>query len=317
MAVKHVVKESGNKNFTAAALDDAMLLSGFGVYNMLHMLMCGIILMGVIMQSLALGYVMPAAQCDLDLTLQQRGWLAAIPFMGDYNNRIYNTVNDMATSGPSAVVYTYLGEFNNLRHRDKMVAFGSSFVGIGTVVLPAVSWLILPMEFYYPLPLLGIAYRSWRLLVVACALPYALGAVLLMFYPDSPKFLNAVGRLEECLEVVKKIYSVNQCKPKESFEVKTLISDNQNNKKENNRGIMTLLHSVREQTLPLFKKPLLPWTCLTCFVQFGIFATTNGFYVWFPTVLNSLANHNGDESSICAILDATKAHGNTTVVSHC
>ncbi|CAH2216204.1 jg3637, partial [Pararge aegeria aegeria] len=39
-------------------------------------------------------------------------------------------------SGPSAVVYTYLGEFTNLRHRDKMVAFGSSFVGIGTVVLP-------------------------------------------------------------------------------------------------------------------------------------------------------------------------------------
>lgn len=39
-------------------------------------------------------------------------------------------------SGSSAVVYTYLGEFNNLRHRDKMVAFGSSFVGIGTVILP-------------------------------------------------------------------------------------------------------------------------------------------------------------------------------------
>lgn len=39
-------------------------------------------------------------------------------------------------SGPSAVVYTYLGEFNNLHHRDKMVAFGASFVGIGTVVLP-------------------------------------------------------------------------------------------------------------------------------------------------------------------------------------
>lgn len=60
-----------------------MFFTGFGAYNVLHMLMCGVILMGVIMQSLALGYVMPAAQCDLNLTLQQRGWLAAIPFAGE------------------------------------------------------------------------------------------------------------------------------------------------------------------------------------------------------------------------------------------
>lgn len=60
--------------------------TGFGIYNISHMLMSGVILLGMIMQSLALGYILPAAQCDLDLTLQQRGWLSAIPFLGeDYN----------------------------------------------------------------------------------------------------------------------------------------------------------------------------------------------------------------------------------------
>lgn len=38
--------------------------------------------MGMIMETLGLSYVMPAAQCDLELTLQQKGWLAAIPFVG-------------------------------------------------------------------------------------------------------------------------------------------------------------------------------------------------------------------------------------------
>lgn len=56
--------------------------AGFGIYNILHMLLSGLILMGVIMQSLVMGYVMPAAQCDLHLSLPQRGWLAAIPFLG-------------------------------------------------------------------------------------------------------------------------------------------------------------------------------------------------------------------------------------------
>ncbi|PZC82773.1 hypothetical protein B5X24_HaOG209871 [Helicoverpa armigera] len=166
-------------------------------------------------------------------------------------------------SGSSAVVYTYLGEFNNLRHRDKMVAFGSSFVGIGTVILPCVSWLILPLEFAYPIPFLGIEYRPWRLLVVACAIPFALGSVLLLFAPESPKFLFATGDYDGALEV----------------------------------------------------RPLLPWTALTCFVQFGIFATTNGFYVWFPSILNSLANHEGGETKICDVLDAGRdAVSNGTII---
>lgn len=43
---------------------------------------------------------------------------------------------------------------------------------------------------------------------------------------------------------------------------------------------------------------------------------TNGFYVWFPTILNSLANHEGGETSICAVLDASKvAAANSTEVS--
>ncbi|CAH2269739.1 jg18953 [Pararge aegeria aegeria] len=61
----------------------ASFLRGFGIYNILHMLLSGLVLMGVIMQSLVMGYVLPAAQCDLHLTLGQRGWLAAIPFLGN------------------------------------------------------------------------------------------------------------------------------------------------------------------------------------------------------------------------------------------
>ncbi|KOB69130.1 SV2-like protein 1, partial [Operophtera brumata] len=267
------------------------------------MLMTGLILMGMIMQSLAMGYVLPAAQCDLELTLKQRGWLSAIPFLAiiltsyfwgwlaDTKGRrpamLYSMLFSVVftifasfapdlisfailvflsavfTSGSSAVAYTYLGEFNNLRHRDKMVTFGSSFIGLG------ISWAILPLEFAYPVPVLGILYRPWRLLVVAIAVPFAVAMVLLYLAPESPKFLS----------------------------------------------VMAVLSSMKEQTLPLFKMPFIPWLSLTCFVQFGILAATNGFYVWFPTILNSLANHEGGETKICDVLDASRVSvANSTVI---
>ncbi|XP_026759665.2 synaptic vesicle glycoprotein 2C-like [Galleria mellonella] len=329
----------------AATLDEAMTLAGLGIYNILHMLLCGVILLGVIMQSLALGYVMPAAQCDLQLTLQQRGWLAAIPFLAiilmsyfwgwlaDTRGRrpvmlfsmLANVVFSVLTSfapdlisfailqffssvfmsGPSAVVYTFIGEFNCNQHRDKMVAFGSSFVGIGTVVLPAICWLILPLEFSFYIPFLDIFYRPWRLLVVACAVPYMISSVLLLFTPESPKFLSATGQKDKVLNVVKNIYSVNRRQHKKSFPVESIIVETQTEKDPKNKGIKAIFSSMREQTVPLFKPPLLPWTCLTCFVQFGIFATTNGFYVWFPTILNAVVNHDGGPMRICDILSSS------------
>ncbi|XP_032516056.2 uncharacterized protein LOC116769137 [Danaus plexippus] len=346
--------DKGNKNDAVATLDEAMLHTGFGIYNIVHMLLSGMILMGVIVQSLLMGYVMPAAQCDLGLSLQQRGWLAAIPFLAiiltsymwgwlaDTRGRrfvmllsmvlsaLFGIVSSFAPnvltfgllsflasvfmSGPSAVVYTYLGEFTNLRHRDKMVAFGSSFVGIGTVVLPAVSWLILPLEFSYPISFLDISYRPWRLLVVACCIPFMIGTIFLILAPESPKFLSASGNSEAALKVLKRIYSVNNRVPEDTFPVKSLVSEGQGGK--SSTGLHGVLVSMRDQTLPLFRAPLLPWTLLACFVQFGIFANTNGFYVWFPTILNSLLTHDGDESRICDVLQSGHnfPNNNTEVV---
>ncbi|XP_049870514.1 synaptic vesicle glycoprotein 2B-like [Pectinophora gossypiella] len=341
------------------SLDDAMMLTGFGVYNIFHMLLGGIILMGVITQSLALGYVLPAAQCDLGLTASLQGLLAATPFMaiiltsyvwgwlGDTRGRrpvmlytmlvsvVFSVFTSFApdtasfavlqflsavfTSGSTAVVYTYIGEFNNLRHRDKMVTFGSSFVGIGTVVLPGISWLILPLDFATYIGFLDIYYRPWRLLVVACALPFFFSFICLCFMPESPKFLYTAGRVDEALDVVKKIYSVNKRMPADSFPVTALTYEGpiKTTEVQKSSAFMTVLKSMRDQTVPLFRMPLLPWTILLCFVQFGCFASTNGFYVWFPTILNSLSSHEGGDTRICDVLEAGRAPVENGTVVEC
>ncbi|CAB3235705.1 unnamed protein product [Arctia plantaginis] len=357
MANPSSMDKNTKKSQTSVSLDDAMLLSGFGIYNILHMLMSGLVLMGMIMQCLVLGYVIPAAQCDLELTTQQKGWLSAIPFAaiiltsyfwgwcGDTQGRrsvmlysmtgstilsiivsfapelisfaVLQFLSSIFMAGSSSIVYTYLGEFNNIRHRDKMMTVGSSFIGIGTIVLPCLAWLILPLEISHTIPVLNITYRSWRLLVVATAAPFAIGTVLLLFASETPKFLFVTGRHEEALEVVKNIYVINTRRSRESFPVKTLILEDATTAYAK-RGILT---SMKEQTLPLLKPPLLKWISLACFVQFGIFAATNGFYIWFPTILNSLRSNDSANMRICDVLDATRkatieaaAASNTTAI---
>ncbi|VVD01483.1 unnamed protein product [Leptidea sinapis] len=340
------LEKNGKMFSTTATLDDAMLATGFGTYNILHMLLSGLILMGVIMQSLAMGYILPAAQCDLELTLQQRGWLSATPFLAiiltsyvwgwlaDTQGRRFvmlfsmtisslfavlasfspeiisfatlSFISAVFMSGPTSVVYTYLGEFTNVQHRDKIVAFGSSFVGIGTVALPAVSWLILPLEISIPIDFLHITYRSWRLLVIAANLPLAIGFVLLLFAPESPKFLHACGKQEACLKVLRDMYAVNKRLHRDTYPIKSLLNEAETVKAMENRGIVAVLKSMQDQTAPLFKPPLLKWTFLVCFIQFGLFGTTNGFYVWFPSILNSLINHEGPAARLCDILDAER-----------
>lgn len=57
--------------------------------------------------------------------------------------------------------------------------------------------------------LLGIVYRPWRLLTLIMALPLGLSALLLWYFSESPKFLANVGRNEDAVKVLKRIYVAN------------------------------------------------------------------------------------------------------------
>lgn len=50
------------------------------------MLVCGLAIMGAIMEMIDIGYVLPAAECDLKLTQQDKGVLGAITYIGTYVN---------------------------------------------------------------------------------------------------------------------------------------------------------------------------------------------------------------------------------------
>lgn len=70
--------------------------------------------------------------------------------------------------------------------------------------------------------------------------------------------------------------------------------------------ITALLISMWSQTQPLFNREYVMTTVLICTIQFWTFVTSNGMYMWFPDILNSVAefmNANPDSSAyICNVV---------------
>jgi len=60
---------------------------------------------------------------------------------------------------------------------------------------------------------------NWRIFLMAESLVIFLASFLVYFMDESPKFLMAVGRQKEALNVLRKIYSKNTGNPPESYPV--------------------------------------------------------------------------------------------------
>lgn len=83
------------------------------------------------------------------------------------------------------------------------------------------AYLITKLDF--SVTLLGIVYRPWRLLTLVMALPLGVGALMLHFFSESPKFLINVGRNGEAIDVLKKMYVVNNKNTEKEFSVRIFL----------------------------------------------------------------------------------------------
>lgn len=89
------------------------------------------------------------------------------------------------------------------------------------------------------------------------------------------------------------------------------------------KSVVTLLKSMWAQTSPIFMPPYLKNTVIACIIQFGIFATANGMYMWFPEILNRVAafvtENPATRTTMCDIVMSNKdiSIGNATEEIKC
>lgn len=64
---------------------------------------------------------------------------------------------------------------------------------------------------------LGLIIGPWRVYLASCSFISAIAFVAITFLPESPKFLLAIGKSEEALATLRRIYRINTGQPEEVY----------------------------------------------------------------------------------------------------
>ncbi|KAJ8977732.1 hypothetical protein NQ317_019407 [Molorchus minor] len=246
-----------------ANFEEAILATEFGRFNILLLLSVIPACFSQVFETVSISYVLPVAQCDLNLTLEDKGMLNAITFAGMITSgffwgylcdslgrkkiMIYGyllngcfvivaSVSPNITvlmiskffggfiiNGPFAAATAYVTEFHSSRHRARAQMVAGTILSLGNIVLPLMAWGILPQELEFTV-FDYFEFHSWNVYLLICSTAPILSGITFIFMPESPKFLMSAGRNGKALEVFRKIYSINTGKAPSTYPVSFVIT---------------------------------------------------------------------------------------------
>lgn len=161
------------------------------------------------------------------------------------------------------------------------------------ILIPMIAWAVINQDWQFQVPLLELTYKPWRFYFVVCSLPELFVGIILLFLPESPRFVLSQGSKLKAYDILKQVNRWNNGKdsPLEPFEIieETESIENRQRMLECKKSRFPLLESIWIQTAPIFKPPYLRSTILICVIQFGSYATCNGFVMFFGHIMNQMA----------------------------
>ncbi|XP_072389099.1 synaptic vesicle glycoprotein 2B-like isoform X1 [Diabrotica undecimpunctata] len=325
----HEPKPSIKSIHGPTTFEEAIEKTGFGKFNILLILaaICGIF--APIFETTTMSYIFAPAQCDLNLSLQDKGYLNCIAYAGmiatsfiwgflldTFGRRkfmIYGYLLDaivvllsscsqsiemlmlskflggVIINGPFTAMATYLGEFHSAQYRSKIQLVNGAVMCTGQLVLPLLAWGILPLPVDWPLFNGLINFRSWNLYLFVCGLFPLASGVIFCFLPESPKFLMTIGENEKAMKILQKVYSINTGKLPETYPVKELLQETDESHKH--RSIKNAMTEEFSNLFPLFKAPYLSKFALLCVVQFLTVQSMNMLRLWSPQLFQAMEDY--------------------------
>ncbi|KAJ8985339.1 hypothetical protein NQ317_008370, partial [Molorchus minor] len=272
---------------------------GFGRYNVFLILICGFLLFAVTTETFGVGFVVPAAECELDLDNYTKGILTSANFVGlvagapfwgylsDLRGRRKLLISNLVLAFLSGIIASVTPSF-----------WGYSILrfinGICHDLLPASGWLLLQTTF--SVEFLGFQLNNWRTFSLANSVPSIIVALMLYRLPESPRYLYYSGKPKEALIVLRDMYVSNTGNPKDSFPVesldeKAILEQSSRSKKD-----------LSAQIVPLFKPPLLSYTVSACVMQASAFAVCSGLLFWYPDIINQISKTGKTDVTVCEAL---------------
>lgn len=227
----------------------------------------------------------------------------------------------ISISGCSAIIYAYLGEFHSTTHRSRAILASSVVYGVLCMLMPLIAWAVINEDWEFYVPFIDITYKPWRLYVIACSMPGFLSFLIISFLiPESPKFVLGQGNQAEVYRILQKMNRINNGRNSklEIFEIFEEAESIENRQRilESKNSRFPFCKTIWLQTVPLFKSTHLFSTFLICLLQFTVYATTNGFYMFTADILNKMANNLDDfthtRMMMCDIINMKSVKNNET-----
>eukprot|EP00092_Neocalanus_flemingeri_P032628 GFUD01035489.1.p1 GENE.GFUD01035489.1~~GFUD01035489.1.p1 ORF type:complete len:574 (-),score=164.16 GFUD01035489.1:136-1857(-) len=312
--------------------ETAIKLAGYGSFHYWLMFVCGWANASDAVEILCISFLLPSAECDLELTPARKGWLSAILFvgmmiggyiwgsLGDTLGRRIVLINAMLVNaaagffssfsqgyyiflvlrflsgvgvgGSIPVVWSYYAEFQPSAKRGAALSVLASFWMVGNVTVAGLAWAIIPHEIGWTDPA-SFQYNSWRIFVAISALPSFLVAIALVFMPESPRFLLCQGREEETLSVLRRIYYTNTGKDRASYPVTSLQVERVSpHIVVQKQDWRSSIKECVNKAGQLFSPALYRVTLIMLVINFAIQFGYYGLWLWFPELFNKLEQYH-------------------------
>ncbi|CAH1635469.1 unnamed protein product [Spodoptera littoralis] len=320
---------------------EAINLAGNGCYSLGLLATLSVCTLAMGVDMFGFSVVVSGCTCDFGLDISQTSVLLSMPFVGpivmaypwgyisDTQGRrrslliamwVSFVVSTIGAFSPNWVVmavlkfistslcscaqsasYTLLGESCAERARDAYMLIMTSVLDFSLAAYVVVAYFILNLDFSYDMGL--ITFTPWRLLALALALPLGIGAFGTLFFYESPKFLVNVQREDEAVENLRKMWMRNNGRG-DKYPVKKIILNEIGNER---RKDVSLVQSLWEQIVPLFKPPLLWKSIMLYFFTAVIFSTNNSYFIWFPYLAEKFAAGldsmtHSDQTGLCNMI---------------
>ncbi|XP_075981464.1 uncharacterized protein LOC142980066 isoform X2 [Anticarsia gemmatalis] len=202
-------------------------------------------------------YLLPNAECDLNMNLKQKGVLSAMPYFGMFISSIiagfltdtfgrilflrigFGSLFFFALLSASSQTYTMIAaaklgegismaisaaaissitcEFCHPGVRDRVMLCQSSFSAMAQILSPAMAWGLLTRS--WEMSFLGGGYvlKSWNFYLFVMSFWSLVAFVLFSMLPESPKFLVTRKKFLEARNVLITVYTKNTGNNAESF----------------------------------------------------------------------------------------------------
>lgn len=183
----------------------------------------------------------------------------------------------------------------------------SIFYSVITLFLPTFAMFTLDQEWTFDIYFFAITYKPWRLFLLICGIPNLICVlVMVLIIPESPKYTFSQGDEVKTLQILTKMYQMNTGNSAESFEV-TRIKQNEEFNEVNDCKPQDFFKQMFKQTSSLFKGPHLRNILTAFFIQFAVASTANGFFTFYPEILNKVnlwtENNVNGSATICEIFN--------------